>query len=103
MEQIIDAFKGKKVLIVGDVMVDAYIMGKVERMSPEAPVPVVNIEDRDSRLGQRLFRARLGAGLELRQELASQFVSVHLVLQLLQRSRQIFLKLARLIRKLRGD
>jgi len=51
MEHIIDSFKGKKVLIVGDVMVDAYIMGKVERLSPEAPVPVVNIEDRDSRLG----------------------------------------------------
>jgi rfaE bifunctional protein kinase chain/domain len=51
MEHIIDAFKGKKVLIVGDVMVDAYIMGKVERLSPEAPVPVVNIEERDSRLG----------------------------------------------------
>jgi D-glycero-beta-D-manno-heptose-7-phosphate kinase len=51
MEHIIDAFKGKKVLIVGDVMVDAYIMGKVDRLSPEAPVPVVNIEERDSRLG----------------------------------------------------
>ncbi len=51
MERIIDSFRGKKVLIVGDVMVDAYIMGKVERMSPEAPVPVVNIEDRDNRLG----------------------------------------------------
>jgi rfaE bifunctional protein kinase chain/domain len=51
MEHIIDSFKGKKVLIVGDVMVDAYIMGKVERLSPEAPVPVVNIEERDSRLG----------------------------------------------------
>ncbi len=51
MESIIDSFIGKKVLIVGDVMVDAYIMGKVERLSPEAPVPVVNIEDRDSRLG----------------------------------------------------
>jgi D-glycero-beta-D-manno-heptose-7-phosphate kinase len=51
MENIIDSFKGKKVLIVGDVMVDAYIMGKVERLSPEAPVPVVNIEDKDNRLG----------------------------------------------------
>lgn len=51
MEYIIEAFKGKKVLIVGDVMVDSYIMGKVERLSPEAPVPVVNIEERDSRLG----------------------------------------------------
>ncbi len=51
MDSIIDSFRGKKVLIVGDVMVDAYIMGKVERLSPEAPVPVVNIEDKDSRLG----------------------------------------------------
>jgi rfaE bifunctional protein kinase chain/domain len=47
----IDGFKDKKVLIVGDVMVDAYIMGKVERLSPEAPVPVVNIENSDKRLG----------------------------------------------------
>ena len=32
-------------------MVDAYIIGKVDRVSPEAPVPVVNIEQRDMRLG----------------------------------------------------
>ena len=51
MQQIIESFKGKKVLIVGDVMVDAYIIGKVERISPEAPVPVVNIEKKESRLG----------------------------------------------------
>ena len=51
MENLINEFKGKRVLIVGDVMIDAYIMGKVDRISPEAPVPVVNIEDRDMRLG----------------------------------------------------
>ncbi len=51
MQQLIESFKGKKVLIVGDVMVDAYIIGKVERISPEAPVPVVNIEKKESRLG----------------------------------------------------
>lgn len=51
MQQLIQSFKGKKVLIVGDVMVDAYIIGKVERISPEAPVPVVNIEKKESRLG----------------------------------------------------
>ncbi len=51
MQQLIESFKGKKVLIVGDVMVDAYIIGKVERLSPEAPVPVVNIEKQESRLG----------------------------------------------------
>ena len=43
MENLINEFEGKRVLIVGDVMIDAYIMGKVERISPEAPVPVVNI------------------------------------------------------------
>ncbi len=47
----IEAFKNKKVLIVGDVMVDAYIIGKTDRLSPEAPVPVVNIERHENRLG----------------------------------------------------
>jgi rfaE bifunctional protein kinase chain/domain len=47
----IEAFKNKKVLIVGDVMVDAYIIGKADRLSPEAPVPVVNIERHENRLG----------------------------------------------------
>jgi len=51
MHALLDQFKNKKVLIVGDVMVDAYIIGKVDRVSPEAPVPVVNIEQRDMRLG----------------------------------------------------
>lgn len=51
MQQLIESFKGKKVLIVGDVMVDAYIIGKVDRISPEAPVPVVNIEKLENRLG----------------------------------------------------
>ena len=51
MENLINEFEGKRVLIVGDVMIDAYIMGKVERISPAAPVPVVNIDQRDMRLG----------------------------------------------------
>ncbi len=51
MQELIYSFKNKKVLIVGDVMVDAYIIGKVDRISPEAPVPVVNIEKKESRLG----------------------------------------------------
>ncbi len=51
MEDLINQFKGKRVLIVGDVMIDAYIKGKVDRISPEAPVPVVNIDERDMRLG----------------------------------------------------
>ncbi|MBR3799973.1 MAG: hypothetical protein IKK36_13805 [Bacteroidales bacterium] len=42
---------GKKAIVVGDVMIDAYMMGKVERISPEAPVPVVSVADRKYRLG----------------------------------------------------
>lgn len=50
-QEILEKFNGLKVLIVGDVMVDKYIIGKVERMSPEAPVPVVDAQSFDSRLG----------------------------------------------------
>ncbi len=44
-------FATGKVLIVGDVMLDKYYWGKVERISPEAPVPIVNIQKEESRLG----------------------------------------------------
>jgi rfaE bifunctional protein kinase chain/domain len=39
------------VLIIGDVMLDSYIWGSVDRISPEAPVPVVTVKKRDYRLG----------------------------------------------------
>lgn len=51
IDDIFQAFQKLKVLIVGDVMIDAYIWGKVDRISPEAPVPVVNVRKRDMRLG----------------------------------------------------
>lgn len=41
---ILDKFAGVKVLVVGDVMVDKYLIGDVSRISPEAPVPVVNLK-----------------------------------------------------------
>lgn len=44
-------FSSKKVLIVGDVMVDEYYVGNVTRISPEAPVPVVSVTSRERRLG----------------------------------------------------
>ncbi len=44
-------FSKLKVLIIGDVMVDAYIWGVVERISPEAPVPIIQVTNRDNRLG----------------------------------------------------
>jgi len=51
IEQIFDAFNHLKVLIIGDVMVDSYVWGQVERISPEAPVPVVNVKKQEKRLG----------------------------------------------------
>ena len=41
----LEDFRGKRILIIGDVMVDEYKKGIVERISPEAPVPVVSIEE----------------------------------------------------------
>jgi len=44
-------FKGRKILIIGDVGLDEYVMGNVRRISPEAPVPVLEVEEEDKRLG----------------------------------------------------
>lgn len=42
---------GKKILVIGDLMLDRYLWGKVERISPEAPVPIVEVEKEENRLG----------------------------------------------------
>lgn len=44
-------FKSPKILIIGDLMVDQYILGDATRLSPEAPVPVVNVLKESSTLG----------------------------------------------------
>ncbi|HAQ64518.1 MAG TPA: D-glycero-beta-D-manno-heptose-7-phosphate kinase, partial [Bacteroidales bacterium] len=49
--KLFDGFKDLRVLIIGDVMIDAYIRGQVDRISPEAPVPVVMVGKKTSRLG----------------------------------------------------
>ncbi|MFN8341630.1 MAG: D-glycero-beta-D-manno-heptose-7-phosphate kinase [Cyclobacteriaceae bacterium] len=50
-EKIFGAFARIRVLVIGDVMLDSYIWGSVDRISPEAPVPVINVQKRDHRLG----------------------------------------------------
>jgi rfaE bifunctional protein kinase chain/domain len=50
-QQLFDSFNNLNILIIGDVMLDAYLWGKVERISPEAPVPIVNVNKKESRLG----------------------------------------------------
>jgi D-beta-D-heptose 7-phosphate kinase/D-beta-D-heptose 1-phosphate adenosyltransferase len=49
--KLISLFKNQTVLIVGDTMVDKFIWGKVERISPEAPVPVVEVTKETEALG----------------------------------------------------
>lgn len=48
---LISAFAGLPILVVGDVMLDRFIVGRVDRISPEAPVPVVHFESEHVRLG----------------------------------------------------
>lgn len=50
-EEILAQFPQRKILVLGDIMVDEYIWGVVSRISPEAPVPVVEVEDENIRLG----------------------------------------------------
>ncbi len=51
LEEIFEAYNHLRVLIIGDVMIDSYISGMVERISPEAPVPVVLVNGKEDRLG----------------------------------------------------
>jgi rfaE bifunctional protein kinase chain/domain len=51
IQTIFEKFNSLNVLIIGDVMLDSYIWGAVERISPEAPVPIVNVKKKDFRLG----------------------------------------------------
>lgn len=50
-KKIFNRFDGLNVLIIGDVMIDSYMWGKVERISPEAPVPIATITNTEDRLG----------------------------------------------------
>jgi D-beta-D-heptose 7-phosphate kinase/D-beta-D-heptose 1-phosphate adenosyltransferase len=49
--QILEEFKNRSVLVLGDVMVDEYMWGRVSRISPEAPVPVVEVTRETIRVG----------------------------------------------------
>ena len=49
--ELLDRAKGKRIAVVGDAMLDVYLTGDVERISPEAPVPVVRVRERKYALG----------------------------------------------------
>ena len=51
LTQLLNGMQGKRIVVVGDAMLDVYLGGDVERISPEAPVPVVKVRDRRYALG----------------------------------------------------
>jgi D-beta-D-heptose 7-phosphate kinase/D-beta-D-heptose 1-phosphate adenosyltransferase len=44
LKHLVDKFSGQRIMVIGDVMLDEYIWGKVSRISPEAPIPVVHVQ-----------------------------------------------------------
>lgn len=50
-DKLFDSFKELRVAVIGDVMLDTYWWGKVDRISPEAPVPIVAVSKREERIG----------------------------------------------------
>lgn len=51
IEQIFSKFSELNVLVIGDAMVDSYLWGKIDRISPEAPIPIVTVIKQENRLG----------------------------------------------------
>ncbi len=51
IREVFKSFNDLNVLIIGDVMIDSYLWGKVSRISPEAPVPIVAVTKKERRLG----------------------------------------------------
>lgn len=51
IRELLNEFKSKRILVIGDVMIDEYMLGKVYRVSPEAPVPIINLSKEEQRLG----------------------------------------------------
>ena len=51
IREMFKSFSNLNVLIIGDVMIDSYMWGKVNRISPEAPVPIIAVNKKEKRLG----------------------------------------------------
>lgn len=69
LQKIVEAMHGRRALVIGDVMLDRYIFGRVERISPEAPIPVLSISEESARPGGAGNVACNLAALGLRVEL----------------------------------
>lgn len=51
MEKVLKGLRGRKVAVIGDLILDEFVWGRVKRISPEAPVPVVEVVSETERLG----------------------------------------------------
>jgi len=51
LKELVESFKAQQIIVFGDLMLDEYLMGEVNRISPEAPVPIVEAEERTFRPG----------------------------------------------------
>ena len=51
IQSVFHQFNSKRILIIGDAMIDAYMWGEINRTSPEAPVDIVNVKKYEKRLG----------------------------------------------------
>lgn len=51
MRELFEQFNNLTILIIGDVMMDSYLWGSVDRISPEAPVPIISVQKKENRLG----------------------------------------------------
>ena len=70
LRTLLDAASTKRVLVIGDAMLDEYLVGDVDRVSPEAPVPVVRVRER---------RYALGGAANVAQNVAASGASCRLV------------------------
>src|SRR5258707_10453551 len=68
-ESVLDQFPHKRLLVVGDIMLDRFVYGTVSRISPEAPAPVINTATPEEGVGGAGNVARniaaLGAGCDI--------------------------------------
>jgi len=51
IEELFNGFQNKRIAVIGDLMIDRYFWGNVERISPEAPVPIIEVTEESNRLG----------------------------------------------------
>ena len=61
--RILHGLGAPRVLVIGDVVLDRYVLGRVERISPEAPIQVLHVESTSERLGAAAFSAQAAAAL----------------------------------------